>query len=366
MTDIGVEHFFIEDGFRSAAASYSSRTIPISVLFPARACPDSTRVRYADLYRPAVASAFDHLLWDLSLSHVDREAIIEKSTKIETGCYESARVLATEEPYPLLIYSPAGDGNRFSNLPVLNRIVRSGYVVISIDHPHEGILVVYPDGHLCVEPAENDDFIHLSKERVRDAQKVLDFAQSAELPKDLADRLDFHSIGTFGHSRGGYVSTLLDAEDKRIKAVANLDGFLYAYWTNDGTTGINRWPEETQAKLRASRSPFLRVLGRPHSEGSASVFEKESRDFNGDFNSVIFEGWKHQDFSTSRWHLNRAHLANTKTIFSFQPAKRVVELSAVITEFFDIYLKRKDCRRLLAAENGPRVLFRNKRGDQGR
>ena len=260
------------------------------MVYPARGCARSTRVRYADLYRPAIAPAFDYLLRDLSLSDVDKAAIIEKSARIETGCCESAKVLPGDEPYPLLIYSPAGDGNRFSNLPVLSQIVRSGYVVITIDHPHEGILVVYPDGRLCVEPAENDDFIHLSKERVRDAQRVLDFAQSAELPKDLADRLDFESIGAFGHSRGGYVSTLLDAEDKRIKVVANLDGFLYAYWTNDGTTGINRWPEETQAKLRTSRSPFLRILGRPHSEGSADVFKEESKDYNGDFNFVIFEG----------------------------------------------------------------------------
>ena len=202
MTDIGVEHFSIEDSSRSSAAPYSSRTIPISVVYPARGCARSTRVRYADLYRPAIAPAFDYLLRDLSLSDVDKAAIIEKSARIETGCCESAKVLPGDEPYPLLIYSPAGDGNRFSNLPVLSQIVRSGYVVITIDHPHEGILVVYPDGRLCVEPAENDDFIHLSKERVRDAQRVLDFAQSAESPKDLADRLDFESIGAFGHSRG--------------------------------------------------------------------------------------------------------------------------------------------------------------------
>ena len=359
--DVGVEHFFIEDSSRSSVTSYRSRTIPISVFYPATRRAESPQVRYVDVYRPAIQSALKYLLRKASLSERDEATIIEGSSRIGTGCYEGARLLAECQPYPLLIYSPTGDGNRFSNVPVIKRIVASGYVVISIDHPHEGSLVVHPDGRICSEVADNDDFIEITKERVKDAGKVLNFVVGTDMPKALSETLDLDAVGMFGHSRGGYVSTLFDAEDDRIKAVGNIDGFLYAYWTQDGTTGIDRWPQRTRRKLRESTSPFLRIRRQLSTGNSGDLLNAEGRDINGDFTYVIFEGWEHEEFSTSRIQLNKKNLERTKTLFSFQPEERVEELGSVITEFFDIYLKRKACRKLLAIDNRPSVQFRKKR-----
>ncbi len=238
--DVGVEHCFIEDGNRSSVASYPSRTIPISIFYPASRDAVSREMMYIDLFRPSIKPALDCILNGTLLSEGDKGRIIEDSMKIATGCYENAELLSGQNPYPLLLYSPSGNGNRFSNLPVLRQIVLSGYVIVSIDHPHEGILITYPNGHLCIEIADVDDFIKMTEDRVVDAQKVLDFIFGSNSPEALANAVNLDTIGIFGHSRGGYVSTLLDAEDERIKAAVNIDGFLYAYMTNDGTSGINR------------------------------------------------------------------------------------------------------------------------------
>ncbi len=362
--DVGVEHRFIEDGKRSSVASYPLRTIPISIFYPARRDADSREMMYIDLFKPSIKPALDCILNGTLLSEAEKGRIIEDSMKIATGCYESAELLSGQDPYPLLLYSPTGVGNRFSNLPVLKHIVLSGYVVVSIDHPHEGILITYPNGHLCIEIADEDDFIKMTEDRVLDAQKVLDFIFGCNFPEALANAVNLDAIGMFGHSRGGYVSTLADAEDERIKAVGNIDGFLYAYMTNDGTSGINRWPESTQRKLRSSLSPMLRIKGRPNLDGIAQQFAGNAKDFNGEFNFVIFEGWDHNDFSTVSYLAVNSGAKEVNSLFSFQPVERVERLRAVMVEFFDIYLKGKNCRKLLLAENQSNVMYRKKRGDQ--
>ena len=362
--DVGVEHRFIEDGDRSSVASYPSRTIAISIFFPASRDAVSREMMYVDLFKPSIKPALDTILSGTHLSEGEKGRVIEDSMKIGTGCYESAELLSGQDPYPLLLYSPTGNGNRFSNLPVLKQIVLSGYVVVSIDHPHEGFLITYPSGHLCMEIADEDDFIKMTKDRVVDAQKVLDFIFGSNFPEALANAVNLDAIGMFGHSRGGYVSTLADAEDDRIKTMGNIDGFLYAYMTDDGTSGINRWPESTQRNLRSSLSPMLRIKGRPNLDRIAQQFADNAKDFNGEFNFVIFKGWNHNDFSTASYLAANSGAKEVNSLISFPPKERAERLGAVIVEFFDIYLKGKDCRKLLLAENQSHVMFRKKRGEQ--
>lgn len=360
---VGIEHAFIEDPTRRSVTSAQSRVIPISIFYPSAWSENLQPVSYEDIFRPSIRAAFGYLLRESPLPHDLKEKLIENSLSVSTDCYSGATPLRTSGHYPLILYSPSGDGNRFSNLRLLRALARSGYLVASIDHPHEGNLIVYPDGCLCSDTADDDDFIQLTKDRVIDSRKVLDFLCGTNFRPELANLIDHDAIGMFGHSQGGYVSTLLDAEDERIKAVSNIDGFLYAYWTNDGSSGINNWPSTTQAKLRASRSPFLRIKGRPNLNQIDELFVQESKDFAGEFNFQIIEGWEHQDFSVDRLKTNHEGADHTDTMFAFQPTDRVEYLSNVLIEFFDIYLKKKPHRKLLSKTDQANVKYQKQRDE---
>ena len=91
-------------------------------------------------------------------------------------------------------------------------------------------------------------------------------------------------------SVGGDTATLAQAEAPRIKAVANMHGFLYANWTPDGSTGIDQWPQRTQDPLRNSTAPFLRIIGRESFDQADAILLRESKDFSGDFNLVLIRG----------------------------------------------------------------------------
>jgi hypothetical protein len=154
---------------------------------------------------------------------------------------------------------------------------------------------VFPDGRVILGPLpDGEDYIW---PRVADIRFLLDQLPGLHASGPFAGRLDLERIGMFGASRGGYLSNISAVQDPRIRAAANMDGFLWGLWTQG--TGLSEYPPEFQAKARALRTPILRLLGEQPDPASAQAkFEEESRDFGGDFISIEFQGWKHNGFSS--------------------------------------------------------------------
>jgi len=47
---------------------------------------------------------------------------------------------------PVVLYSPGRGGNRDSSTVLVEQLVSRGYVVVTIDHPHDASEVEFPDG----------------------------------------------------------------------------------------------------------------------------------------------------------------------------------------------------------------------------
>jgi hypothetical protein len=337
---VGIEHLFIEDETRISSSLAQPRTISISIFYPASNEECLPPGRLVDFLEPSVDAALTYLLRGAKLEKAELREMIDSAKSIPIRAIPGLEVAKSKEPYPVLIYSPGGGAHRFTNVPLLEMLAEAGYFVVTMDHPFETPVVVLSQGSLCTEPPANDDFIELTLERIRDTEVVLDFLFDLAASEKFGGVLDLERIGMFGASRGGYVSILAQAQDPRIKAVGNMDGFLYAYWCKDGATGINRWPEETQRRLRASQTPVLRVCGHLAEEGIDAHFLKDSRDFAGDFYLVIMSGWSHGDFATSPLFSEIKDKAALPKFLQYPSREKRDELAQLLQEFFDFYFKQ--------------------------
>ncbi|MEM6821905.1 MAG: hypothetical protein AAF558_08210 [Verrucomicrobiota bacterium] len=339
--DIGVRHDYVHDASRSSIKSRPGRTIPISIFYPGSKTANAQQLRYLDVFHPAEDAVLEHLLDSLDYDPSVKEALRNEARNRVTQSFVDIPIANSKSPFPILLYSPGGEQHRFSNIPLFESIVARGYIIVTMDHPFEGVPTVDSDGVLCSQIADNDDFIEFTNQRVSDARIVLDYITQLFKQPTYRERVNLEALGMFGHSRGGYVSTFTQIEDSRIKAVANIDGFLYAYWTNDGTTGINRWPAKTQEQLRASRVPFLRIKGSIGDLAVDEVFRNEAKDFSGDFHLVVLKDWSHNQFSTSSCFLKLSTQGEEASFFLIQNQKRVRELSSHLLTFFDRYLRNE-------------------------
>ncbi|WP_350279380.1 alpha/beta hydrolase [Kribbella sp. HUAS MG21] len=143
--------------------------------------------------------------------------------------------------HPVVLFSPGYQYSRFVNTAQVEDLASRGYVVVTMDHPHE-TPVEYPGGRFLpgathAEPPTPGDIRKAVEARTADARFVLDQlerlaagenvdADGKDLPDGLANSLDLRKVGMFGFALGGYATATTMLEDRRILAGADLDGTL--------------------------------------------------------------------------------------------------------------------------------------------
>lgn len=168
-----------------------------------------------------------------------------------------ARVRRAAKPYPVVIFSPGGGLDRDSATVLVEDLVSHGYLVVTVDHPHDAGEVQFPDGHVVTAGLPDDDDVLLVGLRTADVLVTLDRLSTVDagrnpsveggpLPAGLAGALDLGRLALIGHSLGGATSAHL-LNDPRVRAGANLDGGIF---------GPPLWDR--------SDKPFLFFLGQGH------------------------------------------------------------------------------------------------------
>jgi predicted dienelactone hydrolase len=194
--------------------------------------------------------------WGATVTHARRDALLA----------------ATQQRYPVLIYSHGMGGNAEMNTVLTQHLASHGYVVMAIDHPFLNSGFRFEDGTMIgAESLFDSQFSNTEEQdRKREELAVLiensrdaPVARLAELireraavnrPQDarwtrlhelmsadqsflldslnslppgsqVAGRLDLDRIGVFGMSSGGTTTHLTCTRDPRCRAGLNLDGF---------------------------------------------------------------------------------------------------------------------------------------------
>ena len=146
----------------------------------------------------------------------------------------------------LLLYNPGSGKPRTDNARTASALARAGYVVVALDD-----VEVAPETSSVTTPLAFDfrsaeayrTTLHQADRKVeaqaRRLSLVLDrlgaLAASPDAPAWLAE-LDLEQVGAIGWSLGGATAAEASIADRRIRAVANLDGWLFGAAAQGGVT----------------------------------------------------------------------------------------------------------------------------------
>jgi len=332
---VGLRHFHVVDKSRDDIST-EKRQFMVSAFYPAKPDETAPRARLIDIFAPQCTEAMELLMRDSRLTFNEKNAAF---ARIESMTLRAQRDLesGTTAPCPVLIYYPGGASHRLSNAALCEYFANAGYIVFALDAPRDAPLVAFPNGKLIpLLPDNEEDYIW---PRVTDVHFLLDKIEETDTIGKFIGTPDLSRVGMFGHSRGGYLSNICAVEDSRIRAAANMDGFLWGLWTQG--TGLCEYSAGFQSRARVLKTPILRLRGdQGDSETARCGFEEERKDFGGDFIFITLDDYEHANFSTTPWLNGVAKNFSENT--AEEPSHERAELLAMIlTDFFDTYLLKR-------------------------
>jgi predicted dienelactone hydrolase len=152
-------------------------------------------------------------------------------------------VAQTGTPFPVILFNHSWGGRRTGDTFLTEELASHGYVVASIDHTYNASLVAFPDGRVAHGTASNviNDPEISTVEQVRavwdkelaksvaDQRFILDRLEAMNRTSGSTwfGRLDTNMAGAIGHSFGGAAATAVCAEDRRVHASVNMDGWFF-------------------------------------------------------------------------------------------------------------------------------------------
>ncbi|KAK5123602.1 hypothetical protein LTR85_002640 [Meristemomyces frigidus] len=172
---------------------------------------------------------------------------------------------------PILLFSPAYSIPRLYYNVLASAIASEGFTVITIDHPEDANIIVYPDGHAVYNNnATTQTTLAFAEQlpiRAADASFVIDQLSNATAMAELLPRrgprpFPTDRVAMLGHSEGGAAAILTASQDPRIRAAVNWDGTIFAtvsemsqpvlFMTRDNSTDptwLAAWPQLNGPKL---------------------------------------------------------------------------------------------------------------------
>ena len=214
------------------------RSLMVSVFEPAN-CSETTVAPYM----PPLTATF--YAQNVSQYNIPKDAF--KNIQIPVcSSYESYQGLSNPDQLdeealcetqdaPVILFSPGLGAIRFLYNAIAAAIASYGFTVVTIDHPYDGTIVEYPDGHAVYAVVTGDNQTQLLEDvqvRAQDASFVVD--QLSLLTTRDAGATSKDKVFMAGHSLGGATTAAAMANDSRIIGGVDLDGELFGDVVNDG------------------------------------------------------------------------------------------------------------------------------------
>jgi dienelactone hydrolase len=336
---VGRSNYYWVDSSRTDSLSpkpYTERELVIWVWFPVNKTNSENVLSYdrADWKKDSVEEEGFSLF-----SFFRRE-----STKIHPHSIQNAKLSDEQSKYPILLMK-SGIGTFATDYSVFAEDLAShGYIVVGTDSPYSTYMVETPDGRVIRKNSEGNpgETESQSEQRERilnrlagiwsdDARFVLNKLEqinSTDTASMFYGRLDFLSVGIFGHSFGGAVSAQFCFDDPRCKAGVDLDGAPYG-------NVIQKGPNK----------PFMFLLA-DHSDETDSVSLGIKSNIKKIYNTLpesriwyYIQGTKHFNFSDKVFQFE----VLVSRFFGFTGSiggRNGLEIiSACLRFFFDVHLK---------------------------
>ncbi|KAH7109062.1 Alpha/Beta hydrolase protein [Dendryphion nanum] len=244
---------------------------------PPRSCQQTCQLPYMPPQTAALINAGATALYGIPENTFS-------SFSIPACCKTSNSASSSFSKVPLILFSPGLQGSRLLYSYLAATLSSHGYIVATLDHTYEAMVVEYPDGTLI--PGLNDTFFDprvpglldtALAVRVADSRFVLNQLGKADVVKKLLPGascgLNTKSVGFYGHSFGGATAIAAASSDPRFLAAANLDGRQFGdlsslrpqqsilFFGRAEPNPHNRTDDETWQTGFAAAKGWKRVLG---------------------------------------------------------------------------------------------------------
>ncbi|MEU8619210.1 alpha/beta fold hydrolase [Streptomyces sp. NPDC048623] len=211
---VGLRTVHLTDPTREDPWVGGAREVMLTVLYPAagvRGCPCAPQLTPAEARKFAELAPWIH-------QGLPAEGTVDWGT-VRTHGHIGAPPLPGRRP--VLLYSPGGGDSRSLGSGLAEDLASHGRTVVLVDHPGDAGVVELPTGlrtTVLMGPPDPATFRIMIDTRVADLRFVLD-----QLPRLLPEA---SGIGIYGHSAGGTAAVYAAGHDPRVRAVANLEGYL--------------------------------------------------------------------------------------------------------------------------------------------
>jgi len=271
---------------------------------------------------------------------------------LRTNSRLDAPVARDGAPFPVILFNHSWRGRRTNDTFLTEELASQGYVVASIDHTYNASLVAFPDGRVEHGDAASD--IDAPESSTPDRVRAI---WNRELAKWVADQrfvldrleamdraagspwfglLDTNKSGAVGDSFGGAAATAACAEDRRVRAAVNMDGWFFDAIRERGPNQPLLVIDAYTAQAGETPTSSATVEAVLDAADSADT-EASLRRFGGYLLSV--KGTTHEDFTDQPLVSPLRILSHCGAI----PARRIQSIvSSYVVAFFEKTLRGKD------------------------
>jgi dienelactone hydrolase len=215
-----------QDPYAAASGESHFRKVLVSAFYPAALRKDC--VSYTSHYIPNATATF----YDEQLGPYGIPAETFSSLQLTHCNARSHRDFLKGHQFPVTLFSPGLGNSRLIYSAMAQALASKGYIVITIDHPHDADIVEFPDGStIFAADIDTDSQIEAALDvRTRDVSFVIDQLRSHQLSRQLLGEkisINQKQFAIYGHSLGGATAAEAALRDSRLTAAVNLDGTFF-------------------------------------------------------------------------------------------------------------------------------------------
>jgi dienelactone hydrolase len=310
--DVGTKALHLVDHARldPFATTPQPREVMAQAWYPARSVHGAPRARYLP---PAAAAIFE----------ADGGFPAGLIANMRLDAHRDASPHPEPHGFPVVVFSPGLGLTGSSATTVVTDLASHGYVVVTLDHPYDSLVVEFPDGRLVLRsiPEDGDPSAKARyvATRAADARFVV-----GQLEDRLGPVADLRRAGMFGHSIGGATTAQVLGDDHRFHAGIDLDGSVY----------------EPAASNQLHR-PFMLVGGDYHHRGNDHTWAQFWAGLTGWRRDLGITGMGHLDFTDYRPFMDQlgGTVGFPPELFGPLDGARALDVTrAYVRAFFDRHL----------------------------
>jgi dienelactone hydrolase len=332
--DVGMTAIHLVDHSRRDpfATTPQPREVMAQAWYPARPVHGASRARYLT---PAAAAVFE------------TEAGIPAGliADMRLDAYRNAPPHRRPHGFPVIMFSPGLGLTGSSATAVVTDLASHGYVVVTLDHPYDSLVVEFPDGRLVHSsiPPDGGTTVEAQYVAIRTADTRFVVGQ---LGQRLGPVADLRRLAMFGHSIGGATTAQVLGDDHRFRAGIDLDGSIYE-----------------PAASRQLHRPFMLVGGDYHHRGNDHTWAQLWAGLTGWRRDLGITDMGHMDFTDYRPFLDQLGGAAGYPPELFGPldGTRALNITrAYVHAFFNRHLAGRDGQLVeQPSTRFPEVTFRD-------